>query len=150
MAGFLLIAHGISAAPTFNVPGSESLLIESEEGKAVLQWSPASDAADSDAEFILQQSKDPAFSKPRKLYEGPDRGTVVTGLPEGEYFFRVREALGTTATPEDWSETLTVRVEYPARHTVVLLMSLGMIVFVGTVAAILIGYRQTSSERAVS
>jgi len=150
VAGFLLISHGLFAAPAFNVPGSEHLLIESEEGKAVLQWAPSTGAAGPDLEFVLQQSRDAAFSDPKKLYEGPDLGTVVTGLAEGDYFFRVREAMDSTPATKDWSETLTVRVKYPERRSVVLLMALGLVVFVGTVAAIVIGHRRSSIERPVS
>ena len=149
VAGFLLAAHGLFAAPAFDVAGSESLLIESEEGKAVLHWS-ASDAADSDVQFVVQQSTDATFPRPKKLYEGPDLGTVVTGLAEGDYFFRVREVVSAAAPAEEWSETLTVRVKYPERKMVAMLMALGLVVFIGTVAVILVGHKRTSTEGTAS
>jgi hypothetical protein len=143
----LLIAHTVSAATIANVP--ESGVLESEEGKAVIEWSPTEASPPSDLEYQLQQSTRVDFGDAKTLYEGPDLGTVVTGLAEGDYFYRVREILGPGSAGE-WSAPLTVRVVYPGRGFVSLLMGLGLVVFIATVAAIAIGHTRASHERPAS
>jgi len=139
----LVTAHGVFGATVFTT--SNTNLLTSEEGKVALQWSRSESAPETNVEFQLQQSDTAGFSDPKTLYEGPDRGTVVTGLPEGEYFYRVR-AVERARSNSPWSGTLTVKVQYPDRKTVAALMILGMGVFIGTVTAIVVGHRRAGSK----
>ena len=70
--------------------------------------------------------------------------SIVTGLPEGRFYYRVRQISGDGAAGS-WSDTLTLKVKYPDRRTVAILLSLGLIVFIGTSVAVIAGHRRTQT-----
>ncbi len=112
--------------PVIEAEGDEAEQV-TDEGKVALRWS-------GDAPFILQRSPEPGFSAPKVLYEGPEQATYITGLTEGEWFFRTGDASGV------WSEPVRVEVRYVERGRVITLMFTGGIVFVATVGAVIQGY----------
>lgn len=87
------------------------------------------------SEFELQQAAAADFSDARVRYRGPDTETVLTGLADGVYHFRIREASAT-----DWSEPLVLNVESMDRGTLFLLLGTGAFVAISTIAAILRGF----------
>ncbi len=89
-------------------------------------------------EYELQQSTDADFSDAHLRYRGPDTESVLTGLAEGTYHFRVRE---TGAT--EWSEPLRIKVEYMHRGQLHLLLGTGAFVAVLTIGAILHGFAKS-------
>ncbi len=92
-------------------------------------------------EYELQQSDDSDFSRAVTRYRGPDMGSVLTGLVEGEYHFRVRE----TGAGAEWSPPVSVKITYMEKTRVVLLLCLGGFVFVATVGTLLVGhFRKTA------
>lgn len=141
LATGLLSLAGLAAPPVFD--GDPTSPVESPEGKAVLSWSWPEAAAGAAATFEVQQSTDPAFAPARVIYEGPDQATVVTGLPEGAYYYRVRVVAGSVPST-DWSAVATVNVVYPGRRTVGWLMALGSVVFLATVTAVGAGHRSAA------
>jgi hypothetical protein len=144
---FLLTAHATPGVTIVNAP--ESGIILSEEGKTVIEWVPEEISHRPDLEFELQQSTRPDFKNTKTLYQGPDLGTVVTGLAEGNYFYRVREVTG-EGTAGEWTEPLTVRVVYPGRRAVTLLLVLGSCVLMATLAAVGFGHLRTADERSTA
>jgi hypothetical protein len=89
--------------------------------------------------FQLQRSAARDFRDPLDLEVGPDRASYVSGLREGESYFRVR-AVAADGKVGPWSETLVVQVAYPPRSQVFLLMGVGAILLVATVMLILTGH----------
>jgi len=85
-------------------------------------------------EFELQQSLDPDFPDPDTRYRGEENETVLTGLREGSYHFRVRAGEG------PWSEPLTLEVVFMNRGTLLLLVGTGALVAVLTIAAVVRGF----------
>jgi len=71
-------------------------------------------------------------------YEGPDRASVLTGLAEGTYYFRVRQV--NDGRPGPWSEPLPVEVEFMSRARVCALLGAGFLVTAMSLAAILHGH----------
>lgn len=137
----LLVLGGAAAPPAFD--REPPTPIESEEGKVVLTWSWPTSPPDRPVEFEVQGAATPGFAAARVLYEGPDRATVITGLLEGTYFYRVRAITGKDDfTP--WSEPLEVQVDYPNRQTVGWLIGLGLVVFLATVTAVGVGHRRVA------
>lgn len=126
-----LLVHAVE----FVKPGPDTV---SEDGVVALGWSDAGAPGD---EFELQQASDPGFSDVKTRYEGPDRGSVITGLAEGEYFFRVR-----TAGAGAWSPPVKVTVKYMGMGLVWTLMGVGIVVFIATVGAILRGHFREGAE----
>lgn len=102
----------------------------SDNGVVTLEWEA------SGSEVEVEQSIAADFQNPRLVYRGPQTASVVTGLREGEYYFRIRHA-GET----EWSPALAVRVEYISRERLFVLLSLGGVVVVATIGAIFAGYR---------
>lgn len=118
---------------------------ETNEGVVNLAWEGPEGAT-----FELQQSPDPAFPEPGTgtRYLGPDPGSVISGLPEGTHYFRVRD-VPTNGTPGEWSGPLEVRVEFMATKWVVTLLIFGAVVFFTTIATIITGHlrsRQSPAE----
>jgi hypothetical protein len=64
--------------------------------------------------FELQQADTREFEEPRTIYEGRDLASVVSGLEEGEYHFRVRGKTPDGETVSPWSQVETIVVKYPA------------------------------------
>lgn len=155
-----VFADSAAEAPVLRSPGTgPGETVASEDAKIVLSWelpgqkSAATDDADAAGEdgpelfveeregpeFELEQARDPDFSGAVTRYRGPDQTSVLTGLAEGEYFFRVRLNPG-DGEPGAWSETLAAEVDYFPRWQVFLLVGIGFAVVAATVAAVLHGH----------
>ncbi len=107
--------------------------LESDSGVVKLEWAGAD--GDSEVDFELERSIYSDFSDAELVYEGSDLSTHLTGLREGEYFFRIRES-----GEAEWSEPLRVKVEFIGRTKLFTLLGVGFVVCVFTVAAIFQGH----------
>ncbi len=116
------------------------------EGVVNLAWDGPEGAT-----FELQQSSSPEFPEmeTRTRYQGTDPGSVISGLPAGTHYFRIRD-LPTDGTPGEWSAPLEVRVEFIATQWVVVLISCGALIFLATLAAIITGHLRTRQAHAAS
>ena len=130
LGGVLATAH---AAPTLasDVKPDADGKLTSDDGTIDLVWDGGS------APYELQQARDASFSDARTRYEGEDAETVLTGLADGVYHFRVREV-----SSGGWSEPLVVNVESMNRGTLFLLLGTGAFVAVSTIGSILYGYHK--------
>ena len=123
-------------APSF----LDGAVVSTNEGHATLRWSLGKDRpASGNVSFEVQQSRDAGFRNHRVLHEGPERSLFVSGLNDGSTYFRVR-AIRETGPPGPWSDPLVVEVDYPGRGQVFLLLGVGCLVFLATVAAITTGW----------
>jgi hypothetical protein len=95
--------------------------------------------------FELQRSRDSLFSNARTLYKGSDLASFVSGLPNGDYYFRVRTILDKPGSAA-WSKTLLLRVRHQSLVLAFTLFGLGAVVFVSTVLLIIIGNRNAKRE----
>jgi hypothetical protein len=111
---------------------------QSNDGTVTLAWRPPDQGVTVD----LQQSRTPSFTAPITRYTGSDPGSVLTGLSEGDHFFRLR-LHPASGPPGPWSEPLTVRVSFMDRGRLTLLLTLGGTVVALTVGAILTGHFRT-------
>jgi len=102
----------------------------SEDGSVTLSWSKADEVI-----VELQQAVGAKFENPMTRYSGNDAGSVLTGLSEGEHYFRIGEK-GTG----EWSEPLEVTVEFVSRRTLFWLLGAGSIVVLATIGAIVVGH----------
>jgi hypothetical protein len=122
-------------APSF----TDGTAISTNEGHATLSWSLDDEPAlPGDVSFEVQQSRDAGFRNHRVLHQGPERSLFVSGLNDGSTYFRVRAIRGAATGP--WSEPLVVEVDYPGRGQVFLLLGVGCLVFLATVASIATGW----------
>ena len=101
----------------------------SDDGTIDLHW------AGEGAGFELQQSQNASFGGARTRYRGPDRATVISGLADGVYHFRVR-----ADSDAAWSAPLVLHVESMERPTLFALLGTGAFVALCTIGAILHGH----------
>ncbi|MGD2112935.1 MAG: fibronectin type III domain-containing protein [Gammaproteobacteria bacterium] len=99
-------------------------------------------AWETDAERIeLQEATGPGFQKPLTLYTGPDRATVISGKPDGTWYYRVRAAGNPPGGP--WSDPVAVTVAHHSLSRALLFLALGVGVFVAIVGVIVRAAGQT-------
>lgn len=136
-------------------PASELPEVQFEEGPRVitdephttLSWSPPE--PDPGLQFELQQAPDADFTEPYTRYQGQDQASFISGLAEGEFFFRVR-AVSETGEQGPWSETLVVEVEYVSMAYALLLFSIGAVVTIATILLVVTGDRKVRRETAAN
>ncbi|MEQ8953320.1 MAG: hypothetical protein RL120_04240 [Gammaproteobacteria bacterium] len=105
----------------------------STEGYFVLSWASLADAV------ALQQSDSPGFLEftSRDL---PGSGQItITGLEDGDYYFRLLGDDGTVTEP------LVIEVQHHPLSRALLFFSLGLILFLILLSTIYIGNRRTQS-----
>lgn len=90
----------------------------------------------------LQEATEPGFDNPATTYTGPDRATVISGKPNGTWFYRIRALHDKNAGP--WSEPLTVTVAHHSLSRALLFLGLGVTVFIATVLMIVRGSDKTA------
>ncbi len=112
----------------------------SNDGMARLSWS-----LEEGAKVQIEQDLDPGFAEPRSLYQGSDRASVITGLPDGAYHYRGRRMYPDGSTSA-WSEPVTLEVKHHTLARAAFFFSVGALVFLATTALILIGNRRTGAS----
>lgn len=89
----------------------------------------------------MQQSQEATFPEGRVIYEGPQRSSFVSGLPDGDVFFRARVgALPPEATSVlwgPWSEPKRFTVLHHSLGLAAALFSMGALVFLLTLGFLL-------------
>ncbi len=92
----------------------------------------------------LVESTDPDFGDARVIYTGPDTARLMSGKPDGEYFYRL-EAAGDAVPGTVLSETLKVSVEHHPLPRAFGFFAVGAAVFAATLGLILFGGRNERS-----
>ncbi len=89
-------------------------------------------------QFELQQASTPQFLNPQTLYRGGDHASVLSGLANGEYYYRLRADGG------PWSETLKVEVKHHPLNRAWGFFALGAVMFITTLVVLIRGARRTT------
>ncbi|MGM0552396.1 MAG: hypothetical protein ACQETK_01085 [Pseudomonadota bacterium] len=110
------------AQPAFDASPERST-----DGGFTLAW-------EADGSVVLEQATGPDHGDARIRYEGGDTSTVISGLPDGEYRFRLRAAEADT-----WADEATVVVEHHSLTRAFGFFAVGAVVFLGLIGAILRG-----------
>jgi len=92
-----------------------------------------------DVKFRIVESRDPSFKNYKVKYEGPDLATFVSGLSNGEYYYRVRAIFRENGQKSGWSKTLSVTVEHHSLKLAFTLMVIVAAVFIATALLVLYG-----------
>jgi len=131
-------AQGISPprSPQFTVPST----LVTASGSISLKWKvPALLPSD---HFELQQAIQEDFSSPEAVYSGPDRGTYLSGLPDGDYFYRVRVVNTQDKETSQWSTSVHRSVQHPSLEFAFSMLTVGATVFLSTIGVIVQGARK--------
>lgn len=110
----------------------------SDNGTVDIAWEKADEV-----EVTLEQASSEDFEEALVRYVGLDEGSVITGLPEGVHYFRVR---GTGE--KEWSKPLVVTVEFFDRGKLFLILGIGAVVVLATIGTIVSGHFNTKDEEA--
>ena len=127
LSRYLLMLLGLlpmlaGAAPAFDAPPERST-----DGGFTLAW-------EADEPVQLEQASGPDYADARILYRGRDTSTVVSGLPDGEYRFRLR-----AAGANEWSDVATVTVEHHSLGRAFSFFAVGAVVFLVLIGTIVRG-----------
>lgn len=95
-------------------------------------------------EYQLQESRVGDFSDARIIYQGADTASVISGLGNGEYVYRIRRADTETKTASQWSQPVRVIVEHHPLGRAFGFFFVGLVVFLSILVAIIRGARQLS------
>lgn len=98
--------------------------------------------------FELVQAADSMFADGRVRYVGPDMATYISGLKDGEYYFRVRTVNADRSDASEWSGTVVVSVEHHSLTLALSLAGLGGLVFLLTVVVVVWGTKASEREYA--
>lgn len=113
---------------------SASQKSKSTDGHVQLKWQ--GDQLSRESIFEVQQAKDENFRTAKSIYQGPDRATFVSGLENGQYYFRVRPQGG------EWSNVYALQVQHHSLQLTFILLGLGAVVFLCTAAIVIRGARK--------
>lgn len=113
-----------------------------------LTWAlPAESTPDPAIQFEVQVAESEDFSDATVHYRGPDRASFVSGLAEGDYYFRVR-SFRDESEASPWSSPVSVKVQYKSLGLALSLFGIGAVVSVATIALVVTGDRRTRREEA--
>ena len=108
-----------------------------------LQWQAHEEG--SAAEFMLQESAMADFSQARTRYQGPHHSSVLSGLPNGSYYFRVRARQGEGHPWGTWSAPEVFTVKHHPLSLAFILFGLGAAVFGLTLTFLVAAARKEST-----
>ena len=129
-AQFPLLAHARDTAPAL---ASDTEIATA--GFYRLSWK-----TDKPGRVELQQADNPAFTHATLRYSGPDRASVISGMPNGKWYYRVRTL--DDLDPGPWSKPVEVTVAHHPLSRAFMFFALGVAVFLATVVLILRGEEQ--------
>lgn len=100
----------LSAEPVLPVLTTDTRLATA--GYYQLSWQPGMrGASHKNPQFELQQSNSANFHIAKLIYRGPDRASVISGLTDGDYYYRVRLIHADQST-SSWSRPVIVKVQH--------------------------------------
>lgn len=109
---------------------------ESREGYFQLRW-------EADEPVRLIEATSPDFRDARELYSGSDSARVISGKPDGIWYYRLESA---ASDAEILSEPVTVTVRHHSLRRAFAFFVLGAVVFAATLALIFVA-RPGADER---
>ncbi|MGF1491861.1 MAG: hypothetical protein ACFBSC_05275 [Microcoleaceae cyanobacterium] len=118
------------AAPNFTTDAN----LTSNTGYTQLVWEP------SGGPVTLQQATDSEFSDPQTIYQGNNTALFLSGLENGEYFYRLQAEDGTISTP------VALEVKHYSIIEAWLWFALGAATFASIVFVILKGKEEEQYE----
>lgn len=116
--------------PEFSMPNENF----TDSGYMSIKWEGTGDYVGA---YQLEQGTDPNFQEAKIIYEGPDRASFVSGLPDGKYYFRVRAIEGNKISR--WSPVVVLVVKHHSLAMAFGLATVGIVVFLLTVAVVVKG-----------
>lgn len=124
----------IAIQPTEGVPELSAQPADSDTGHFRLVWELGVGADVETCEVELQESMTADFANPDVIYRGPQQARVLSGKPDGTYYYRIRCIDG------DFAEPLAVHVHHHSLTEALSFLAVGAVVFVATAVLIVGGH----------
>ena len=96
-----------------------------------LRWSAT-------AAVELEEATTPDFRAPRLVYSGSDRARVISGKPDGDWYYRARPV----SSDSSFSNIVKVEVRHHPIERAILFFVVGAVVFLATALLIVNGARK--------
>jgi hypothetical protein len=138
----LLLAGAPASTPGKPVP-SLSAHGDAAAGHVTLEWQSGGEATS--PEFMLEESVTEDFRDARVRYRGPHHASVLSGMADGTYFFRVRSRPSADTPWGAWSAPQRFTVEHHPLPLALVLFGMGAAVFGLTLVFLLVSSRKASS-----
>lgn len=90
-----------------------------------------------DSAVVVEEARNADFAGARVIYEGADNARVMSGKPDGDWYYRARAA----APGSEFGEALEVTVRHHSLERAFGFFALGAFVFLATLALIVTGSR---------
>ncbi len=117
----------------------------SNSGHHRLVWRPEDESISGGTlTFEVQQARDPNFETAKTIYIGPDMASFISGLKDGDYYYRVRTRAEDTMSA--WSEPVHVQVAHQSLQLAFTLFGLGAVVFLATLILVVHGTRNSDDH----
>lgn len=107
-----------------------------------LSWKTDVSGKEVSGDFTLEEAGDPEFSQATTLYSGPDTATLISGRPDGIYYYRIRSEQD-TETNNAWSNTTRVEVAHHPLSRAFMFFALGAAVFIATLVVVILGNKSS-------
>ena len=95
------------------------------EGHLTLRW----EADGTPTEYQVEHAATSGFASPEVWYEGPATQTFISGLEEGDHFYRVRARGSESAAWGPWGESVGLTVEHQDMRLAWSLFGVGAVLF---------------------
>ncbi len=92
-------------------------------------------------QFVVQQSDTENFSYSKTIYQGEDTATSMTGLSDGNYYYRVGTKNKSDSTI-NWSKPIRVDVAHHSLSRALLFFAMGASVFIAILVAVYLGNKK--------
>jgi hypothetical protein len=119
--------------------------LTTQDGHVKLVWDVAARQEEKQWAFEVQVDSTAAFEAPTLLYQGPDKATFISGLPDGTYFYRIRVVGPEIDAPGPWEQAV-VTVDHHSLNLALTIAGIGSVVFVLTVIVVLRGAASMNTE----
>lgn len=138
----LLTGITIFFIPVLCASAAQNISLSSDQDKATagyfqLQWQGSDDT---DTIYIVEETPTGAAT-PRVIYKGKDTATVISGKSDGQYLYQIH-----TSDGKHISNQLTVTVAHHSLTTAFNFFTIGAIVFIFILLAILRGNKQAVAK----
>jgi len=118
---FVVVAVARPIAPKVTTDG------DAQAGYVTVHWE-----GDDLGEFQVESSPDPDFASTRRIYQGTHRAKVLSGLPNGTRYFRVRGRQQSGGAWGPWSAAARFDVKHHSLLLATALFVVGAAVFAAT------------------
>jgi len=111
-----------------------------------LSWQPGTvGASNKNSSYELQQSVDKSFKIIKSLYIGPDHASVISGMSNGQYFYRVRKVY-VDRSSSAWSNAVMVSVQHHSLYKAWAFFFAGAVVFLFTLFFIVFASKRENRD----